>query len=320
MQPHAPADNAATPARRPRRPGRIRRMLAELWADKAGFLGLLVLIAIIGAAIAAPILAPHDPAAQSLQHRLAPPFWQDGGSVTHPLGTDNLGRDVLSRLLFGARTSLIIGVLAVLLAGGAGTALGVVAGFRGGLADALIMRFIDIQVAFPGLLLALMILMMVGPSVTTVIIVLSISNWMVFARITRGLVLSIRELPFVEAAEVVGCRSGRVIVRHVLPSLISPLLSLAVLELANVILAEAAMSFLGLGIQPPAVSWGLDVAIGQDYIYKAWWLVTFPGAAIAVTVLATNLLASWLRVIADPQQRDNRYADGADQISAQRAV
>jgi peptide/nickel transport system permease protein len=298
----------------------MRRMLGELWADKAGFLGLLVLIGIIGAAIAAPLLAPHDPAAQSLQHRLAPPFWQDGGSVSHPLGTDNLGRDVLSRLLFGARTSLIIGVLAVLLAGGAGTALGVVAGFRGGLADTLIMRFIDIQVAFPGLLLALMILMMVGPSVTTVIVVLSISNWMVFARITRGLVLSIRELPFVEAAEVVGCRSGRVIVRHVLPSLISPLLSLAVLELANVILAEAAMSFLGLGIQPPAVSWGLDVAIGQDYIYKAWWLVTFPDAAIAVTVLATNLLASWLRVIADPQQRDNRYADGADQISAQRAV
>jgi peptide/nickel transport system permease protein len=320
MQPHVHADNAATPTRRPRRSARMRRMLGELWADKAGFLGLLVLIGIIGAAIAAPLLAPHDPAAQSLQHRLAPPFWQDGGSVSHPLGTDNLGRDVLSRLLFGARTSLIIGVLAVLLAGGAGTALGVVAGFRGGLADTLIMRFIDIQVAFPGLLLALMILMMVGPSVTTVIVVLSISNWMVFARITRGLVLSIRELPFVEAAEVVGCRSGRVIVRHVLPSLISPLLSLAVLELANVILAEAAMSFLGLGIQPPAVSWGLDVAIGQDYIYKAWWLVTFPGAAIAVTVLATNLLASWLRVIADPQQRDNRYADGADQISAQRAV
>jgi peptide/nickel transport system permease protein len=153
-----------------------------------------------------------------------------------------------------------------------------------------------------------------------VVVVLSISGWMVFARVTRGLVLSIKEMPFVEAAEVVGCRSRRVILRHILPSLISPLLSLSVLEFANAVLAEAAMSFLGMGIQPPAMSWGLDVATGQDYMFRAWWLVAFPGGAIAVTVLAINLFASWLRVVADPQQRDRRFGDGALRLAPSRTA
>jgi peptide/nickel transport system permease protein len=299
---------------------RVRGLWVELWADKAGLLGLTVLLVIVTLAVAAPLVAPHDPTAQSLQHRLVPPLWLDGGTATYPLGTDNLGRDLLSRLIFGARTSLVVGVFAVLVGGAVGTALGLIAGYRGGRTDAFIMRAVDTQVAFPGLLLALIILIVIGPSVLTVIVVLSISGWMVFARVTRGLVLSIKEMPFVEAAEVVGCRSRRVITRHIVPNLVSPLMSLAVLEFANVVLAEAAMSFLGMGIQPPAMSWGLDVATGQDYIFRAWWLVTFPGAAIAVTVLAINLFASWLRVVADPQQRDSRFADGTDQLAAPRTV
>jgi peptide/nickel transport system permease protein len=172
------------------------------------------------------------------------------------------------------------------------------------------MRLVDLQLAFPGLLLILIILAVIGPSVTTVIIVLALNNWMVYARVTQGIVLSQKENAYVEAAEIVGCRSRRVILRHILPNLAAPLLTLATLEFAAVILSEAALSFLGVGIQPPQTSWGLDVSIGKDYIFNAWWLVTLPGIAIALTVLSVNLVASWLRVTADPTEREKRFAAG----------
>lgn len=282
----------------------LRGVLRDLWADKAGFFGILVMVGLIVLALAAPLLAPHDPAAQRLANRLQPPF-QDW---SHPLGTDNLGRDVLSRLIFGSRISLLVGLSVVLIAGSFGTALGMISGYRGGRTDSVIMRVVDTQVAFPGLLMALIILATVGPSTKAVIIVLAINGWMVYARMTRGVVLSARETPYVDAAEVVGARPKRVIFRHILPNLASPLLTLGVLEFARIVLAEAALSFLGLGIQPPATSWGLDVAQGKEYLFSAWWLVTFPGAAIAVTVLGINLFASWLRIAADPQEREKRYA------------
>ncbi len=170
------------------------------------------------------------------------------------------------------------------------------------------MRFVDTLLAFPGLLLALVILAVVGPSMWSVIAVLALSNWMVYARMTRGIVLSVRQLPYVEAAEIVGGRPSRVIFRHILPNLISPLITLAILEFANVVLAEAALSFLGLGIQPPATSWGLDVSAGKDYLFVAWWPVTLPGLALAITVLAINLVASWARITSDPQEREKRFA------------
>lgn len=286
----------------------LRSWMRELWSDKGALVGVLFLACLVTVAVFAPFFAPHEPAMQSLADRLQPPAWQDGGSWTHALGTDGLGRDVLSRLIYGARVSLLVGTLVVLIAGSIGTTLGLIAGYKGGRIDNFIMRLVDTQFAFPGLLLALTLLAVIGASLSSVVIVLSIQAWMVFARLTRGTVLSLRETPYVEAAEVIGCRQRRVVFSHVLPNLASPLLTVAILEFARIILAEAALSFLGLGIQPPATSWGLEVSIGRGYIFNAWWLVTFPGIMIALTVLATNLVSGWMRVISDPQERDKRFS------------
>jgi peptide/nickel transport system permease protein len=209
----------------------------------------------------------------------------------------------------------MVGASVVLIAGTFGTVLGLLAGYRGGRTDNLIMRWIDTQVAFPGLLIALIILAVIGPSMITVIFVLSFNGWMVYGRMIRGAVLSVKQTAYVEAAEVVGCSGTRVVFRHILPNLTSPLLTLAILEFARIVLAEAALSFLGMGIQPPATSWGLDVASGKNYLFRAWWLVTFPGIAISLTVLAINLVASWMRLVSDPQEREKQFAR---QMSARR--
>ncbi len=291
-------------------PSAANRLLAELWQDKPAFFGLLVILVIVGCALFAPWIAPYDPAAQAVIARLKPPVWLPGGSWEHVLGTDNLGRDVLSRIIWGSRVTLVIGLSVVLLAGTLGVAVGLVAGYAGGRVDSVLMRLVDIQVSFPGILLILLIVSVIGPSTLTMIVVLAITNWMVYARLVRGIVMSVRQAPYVEAAEVVGCKPGRVIFRHILPNLVSPLLTLAILEFTNIVLAEAAVSFLGLGVQPPETSWGLDVAAGRDYIFVAWWLVTFPGLCIVATVLSINLVANWVRVTTDPQEREKRYARG----------
>jgi peptide/nickel transport system permease protein len=192
----------------------------------------------------------------------------------------------------------------VLIAGTFGIVVGLISGYVGGLTDTVIMRVIDTLLAFPGILLALVILYAVGPSVTLLVVVLSINGWMVYARMARGSVLTLRKSEYVEAAEVVGARPVRIMFRHLLPNLASPLLTLAVLEFARIILAEAALSFLGYGVQPPKSSWGLMIAQGQNYLSSAWWLVVIPGIAISLTVLASNLFASWLRIYADPRQRE----------------
>ena len=292
----------------------VRGAMGELWSDKAGLFGVGVLVLLVLTAVFAPLLAPHDPAAQSLQNRLRPPFWYPEGSLENPLGADGLGRDILSRMIYGSRVSLIVGASVVLMAGTFGTLMGLIAGYRGGRTDSIIMRVVDTQVAFPGLLLVLIILAAIGPSMTTIIVVLAINGWMVYARITRGVVLSVKEMPYVEAAEIVGAPSKRVVLWHILPNLTSPLLTLAVLEFARIILAEAALSFLGVGIQPPQVSWGLMVAQGRDYLFNGWWIITWPGLAIALTVLGVNLFASWLRVAADPQEREKRFARSATEM------
>ena len=296
----------------PRAPSAVAGLMGELWRDKAGLIGLVLVLLLIACALLAPLIAPNDPSTVSLRTRLLPPMWLERGRAAFPLGTDHLGRCVLSRVIWGAQVSLIVGTAVVALAGAFGVAVGVVAGYRGGRTDAIVMRLVDVQVAFPGLLLALVILAVVGPSVTTVIVVLAINGWMVFARLARGVVLSVREAPYVEAAEVIGARPLRVVFRHILPNLASPMLTLFVLEFARIVLAEAALSFLGVGVQPPATSWGLDVANGKNYIFNAWWLVTFPGLAIALTVLGVNLFASWLRLIADPFEREKMHARGAE--------
>ena len=287
---------------------RLKELGQELKRDKAGLIGVILMLALILMALFAPYISPHDPAEQDLTARLVPPFWYEKGSMTHILGTDHLGRDVLSRSIHGSRVSLWVGTSVVLLAGGFGVIMGLMAGYLGGRTDAFIMRWIDTQVAFPGLLLALISLSVIGPSLTTVVVVLSLNGWMVYGRMTRSAVLSIKQSPYVEAAEIVGGRWPRIIFRHILPNLTSPLLTLAILEFARIVLAEAALSFLGLGIQPPATSWGLDVAVGKNYMFMAWWLVTVPGCAIGVMVLAINLVASWLRLISDPQEREKQFA------------
>ena len=287
---------------------KIKELGRELGRDKAGLIGVLLITALVLMALFAPYIAPNDPTEQDLTARLAPPVWYEKGTWDHILGTDHLGRDVLSRSIHGSRVSLLVGASVVLLAGGFGVVMGLMAGYMGGRTDAFIMRWIDTQVAFPGLLLALIILAVIGPSLITVVVVLSLNGWMVYGRMTRSAVLAVRQTPYVEAAEIVGCRWPRVVFRHILPNLTSPLLTLAILEFARIVLAEAALSFLGLGIQPPATSWGLDVAVGKNYMFMAWWLVTIPGTAIAVTVLAINLVASWMRLISDPQEREKQFA------------
>jgi ABC-type dipeptide/oligopeptide/nickel transport system permease subunit len=286
----------------------LKGMGHELWQDKAGFAGLVILVVLVLMAIFAPWIAPYDPAKGDLMGKLDPPVWVEGGSWAHILGTDQLGYDVLSRLIHGARVSLLVGVAVVALAGSFGVLMGLIAGYKGGKTDAFIMRWIDTQIAFPGLLLALLILAVVGASMTTVIVVLAINGWMVYGRMTRGIVLSVRQLPYVEAAEMVGCSGPRVVFRHILPNLTSPLLTLGILEFARIILAEAALSYLGLGVQFPETSWGLDVARGETLMAVAWWPITIPGVAIAVTVLAVNMLASWARITSDPQEREKRFA------------
>ena len=297
-----------TPHARATHAGSLKCLLGELWRDKAGFTGVVLSAGLLFMALAAPLIAPYSPTAQDLRARLIPPAWEDGGSWKHALGTDHLGRDVLSRVIHGSQVSLAVGASVVLIAGAFGVVLGLMAGYHGGRTDSFIMRWIDTQVAFPGLLIALIILAVIGPSILTVILVLSLNGWMVYGRMTRGLVLSVRQTAYVEAAEMVGCSAPRVIFRHILPNLTSPLLTLAILEFARIVLAEAALSFLGMGIQPPATSWGLDVASGKNYMFRAWWLVTFPGIAISITVLAINLVASWLRLISDPQEREKQFA------------
>jgi ABC-type dipeptide/oligopeptide/nickel transport system permease subunit len=287
---------------------RFKSLARELWADKAGFFGVCFLVVLIVSAVFAPLLAPHDPHDQDLLTRVRPPFWQDGGSWEYPLGTDGLGRDVLSRLMYGARISLVVGISVVLVAGTVGVVLGMLAGYRGGRTDRIVMRVVDTQIAFPGLLIAILLASLIGPSIRTVIIVLSINGWMIYARMSRGVVLSVKETAYVEAAEIIGSRQRRVIFKHILPNLTAPLTTLAVLEFARIVLAEAALSYLGVGVKRTDISWGLDVAGGQDFIFNSWWLVAMPGIAISLTVLSVNLVSSWLRIVSDPAEREKRFA------------
>jgi peptide/nickel transport system permease protein len=280
-----------------------REVWRTLKADKFAMAGLLYLLALFCVATFAGYIAPHDPTFQTLGKRLTPGVWVPGGSTTFPLGTDHLGRDMLSRLIYGSRISIIVGLSTVAIAGTIGTLLGLVSGYYGGNLDDLIMRWADIQMAFPGLLLALSVLALFGPSLQNMVLVLALNNWMWYARLTRGVMLSMREVLFVEAARVIGASNARIIFKHCFPNLASPLITLGTLEVARMILSEASLSFLGFGVQPPTPAWGLMLAEGRGYLPIAWWLVTFAGICIGLTVLAINLVASWLRSVTDPHQR-----------------
>ena len=275
--------------------------LKRLARRRTALFGLGVVVTVLLAAAFAPWLTPFDPLEQDINHRLKEPGWQTAEGRVHALGTDHLGRDILARVIFGSRIALVVGLSAVLISGVLGMAIGLVSGYFGGKVDDFFMRLADIQLAFPFILLAIAVIGVLGPSLRNIIIVIGVSSWVVYARVVRGEVLSIREREFVQAAIALGSRDGRVLVRHVLPNAFTPWLVVATLDMARVIVIESALSFLGLGVQPPTPTWGGMLADGRVYLSTAWWLATFPGLAILVTVLGINLLGDGLRDTLDPR-------------------
>ena len=265
--------------------------------DSLALAGALVVLAAVVVAVAAPALAPGDPIKNSLLDRLTPPTW--GGE--HPLGTDTLGRDVASRLLHGARVSLLVGFSAVLLAGASGVVLGLVSGWYRGWLDDVLMRLGDVQLAFPVLVLAVAVLAVLGASVVNLILVLGVTGWITYARIVRGEVLTLRERDFVAAARALGADDTWILRRHLLPNVLPPITVVATFSVARTIVAEASLSFLGLGIPAPAPSWGAMLDEGRNYITTGWWLALFPGLAILLLVLGINLVGDWLRDVLDPR-------------------
>jgi peptide/nickel transport system permease protein len=261
-----------------------------------------VLLLFVIAAVSADITAPHSPTEIALADSLVPPFWQ-GGTSEHLLGTDMLGRDILSRLIYGARVSLLVSVLSIFLAGSIGAALGIIAGYWGGWIDTVISRTIDVMMGFPAILLALILVVTLGASLSNVIFVLVIVLWAQYARQARGETLKVREMDYVTLARIAGCSDLIVMLRHVLPNVLNSLIVLATLQLGYVIIMEASLSFLGCGIPPPTSSWGSMVSDGRELLVSAWWVSFFPGLATMLVVLAGNNFGDWLRDRLDPKLR-----------------
>ena len=258
---------------------------------------------LVAIAIGAPLLAPHNAERGSLRARLKAPTLEAPDGRAHLLGTDHLGRDVLSRMVFGTRVSLTIGFAAVALGGAIGGMLGLVAGFRGGWMDEIVMTVADAQLAFPFILLAIGIIAVLGPSFPNLIIVVGLSGWVTYARVLRSQVLSLRQRDFVALAKVRGCSSARIMLTHILPNVLNTFMVLVTLNIGVVIIAEASLSFLGAGIPPPTPTWGLMVADGRGRIYEAWWVSLIPGIAITLLVLSVNVFGDWLRDRLDPRLR-----------------
>jgi peptide/nickel transport system permease protein len=277
------------------------RVWRKLGRNPSALFGALVLLVVVGAALAAPQVAPHDPARQSLLRRFTPPVWEKGGNATYPLGTDQVGRDILSRLVHGARISLLVGVSAVVVSLVVGVSLGLLSGFVGGRVDTVIMTIVDITLSFPPILLALAFVAALGPSLVTIIVVLGLTGWERYARVVRAEVLALREKDFVEAARATGVGTTRTLVRHVLPNTFSSIIVLSTLQVAQAILQEAALSFLGVGSGSAYPTWGQMISLGRDFVTVAWWLPTFPGLAILLTVLSINLVGDRLRDALDPR-------------------
>lgn len=282
--------------------------LRSLMHSPVGLFGMtLVAIAVI-AAFGAPLLAPYDPTEINLKTRLLPPIWSEGGDPSFVLGTDQLGRDLLSRIIFGSRISLLVGIGGVAIALVIGVTLGLVSGFFGGILDILISRTLDTFMAIPFIILALAVIGVLGVkggnNVLRLIVVLALANWVVFTRVVRGEVLSVKARDYVEAAHAIGQRTPKIILRYVLPNVTASIIVLATLQVATVIIAEAALSFLGLGVQPPTITWGIMLADGRDHLATSWWLSTFPGIAITLTVLGIILWGDWLRDVLDPRLKN----------------
>jgi peptide/nickel transport system permease protein len=288
-----PADVAPVPTR----PARAQLMRAMRRMRIAG-VGLAVLTLALLAALLAPWIAPHDPSTVSLLDRLLPPL-----SAGHLLGTDPLGQDLLSRVIYGARVSLLVGFSAVAISGTLGVTLGLLSGFFGGWADAVIMRIGEVQLAFPTIILYVAVMATLGPGLEKLIAVIGVVGWVQYARIERAMTLSLREMEYVQAARALGASSGWIMLRHILPNTLGPLTVVASFGLASTMVIEASLSFLGLGVPPSVPSWGSMLADGRDYLRAGWWVATFPGMALTLCVLAVNLLGDWLRDELDPLLR-----------------
>jgi peptide/nickel transport system permease protein len=292
------------PAARPQAATRLARIVAV--AREAPLAPVVILGGLVLVAIFADLIAPHDPTVPVQGANVFdPPFWMEGGRSTTLLGTDFQGRDVLSRLIHGARVSLVVGLMGTLVAGGIGTALGIVSGYLGGWVDQLIMRVTDAWLALPALVFAIFLATLVGPSMWNIIVILGAVYWTRYARVIRGEVLTLREREFVKLAEIAGASKLRVIVRHIVPNVMNTTMVLASLTVGVVIIAEASLSFLGVGVPPPQPAWGLMLSEARSTLMAGqWWLTVFPGVCIVLIVLATQIFGDWLRVKLDPQTRN----------------
>jgi peptide/nickel transport system permease protein len=268
--------------------------------------GIVVGAALILGTVFPGQIAPASPTDQQLAQRLRPPAWMDGGTTSHLLGTDSLGRDVYSRVIYGARTTFLVALASSLIGGLGGTAFGLLAGYHGGLLDELVRKLVDMQLAFPYLLLAISALAVAGRSVPVLVVVLALSSWPAFARIIRGEVLSLRQRQFIEGARAIGCNDWRIVLTHVLPGVTASLCVVWSFDLARIVVLESSLSFLGLGVQPPTPSWGMDLSESRQFLQIAYWTVLFPGLAISLVVLAANLVGDWVRDVLDPTAKRNR--------------
>ncbi|MDP2619295.1 MAG: ABC transporter permease [Hyphomicrobiales bacterium] len=284
----------------------ISQRLRKSWTRGMPVVALTVFGLFVAVAITADWIMPHSPYETSLSSRLLPPFWSEGGQSIYPLGTDRLGRDNLSRIILGTRISMLTGVISVTVAGLIGTLLGLVSGYFGGWVDAVIMRTTDAMLSFPIILVALVFAVTVGPSFSNLIIVLGLIMWARFARLIRGETLTWKEREFVALARIAGCSAPRILLRHIFPNVVNPLVVLATLQVAWVIVVEASLSFLGVGVPPPTPSWGALIADGRSYITTAWWLSFFPGLVLVTLVMSINLVGDWLRDELDPKTRELR--------------
>ena len=283
--------------------------------SRRGRLRLPLLVAALPLAVAAvcavlaPHLAPHDPAKSDLSARLRPPVWMARGSAAHLLGTDQLGRDILSRLIYGARVSLLVGVVSSLIGGTIGLTLGLLSGYLRGRTDSVVAKLIDVQLAFPFLLFAITVIAVLGPSLRNLLIILALSGWVTYARVVRGQTLSLRESDFVQSARSLGCPAWWILGRHLLPNVLSYALVIMSAEIGRLIVLESTLSFLGLGVPPPTPSWGMSLADGKEYLIAGWWLATLPGLAIMLVVLSMNVLGDGVRDLLEPRLRGRGRGD-----------
>jgi len=295
----AEVNGAGRPAGSVSLPGSLRRLGRLKW----GLAASVTLLAIVASAIFAPAIAPHNPLAVNISHRLAPPVWMEGGTSRHVLGTDQVGRDLLARVIYGGRISLVIGVAAVLISTTIGVLLGLVGGYFGGYPDWTIMTAVNVLLTFPFVLLALAVIAVLGASLGNMIVVLGVAGWPIYTRVVRAETMAIREREFILAGRALGMSHARIIFRQILPNLVSPIVVIATLQVAQVIVLESFLSFLGLGVQPPTPAWGNMLGEGRVYMLNSWWIAAFPGLAIFLTTLAINLMGNALRDWLDPHMK-----------------